>query len=67
MVAQKMAAVVEEVHLTFESRLKEDTKVAQGQNFVLFEFIKKICRKPPWSGTTSQTGCGSLWLISLQY
>ena len=42
MVAQKMAAVVEEVHLTFKSKLKEETKVAHGQNLFSLNSSKRF-------------------------
>ena len=39
--AQKMAVVVEEVHLSSENNRKEETKVALDQYFALFESFTK--------------------------
>ena len=40
-IAQEMAVVVEEVHLSSENNRKEETKVALDQYFALFESFTK--------------------------
>jgi len=58
-IAQEMAVVVEEVHLSSENNRNGETKAALDQHFALFESFTKGSKDAiSQEDQTSQTGCG---------